>query len=429
MFNDERINLECGRIYRRGIGYATVVTVLYGALRAAYLWRIGHLQTEYLLTELSIVICGALILLTGAARFGWTRDERSIYEEHRYYLSAAKVFLVAGLAGYAISMPLSWNRPFSDLPVNYLILFLEVLGAIYLFYAFKTREINFNYTVIAEEKRGYYRHVLANMGKLSGLLLVPFLIASTWGMALHQSLLEFVSIWLAYLWSCVGLSLEYLFISWVEKRSYDEEEPVGLKKATVIAAVAMLVSQLFLAVFKIWYVHIATGNLQAYPNVGETLARLNYARLYLGYYVSVLSALAMSHFLTQIGRGRKASGAIRGMIIMNVVSLLVSLCQQLFFLAGNNETFKRIFAENAQYLTLIMLIINLILLCRMVKGLTDEFQAARLLWILPAARVLVFLVNLFFYSQSMLMAATVTEETVNLITMVWGLAVLRKIRC
>ena len=189
----------------------------------------------------------------------------------------------------------------------------------------------------------------------------------------------------------------------------------------------MLGSQLFLAVFEIWYVHIATGNLQAYPNVGETLARINYTKLYLGYYVSVLSTLAMSHFLTQIGRSRKVSGAIRGMIIMNVISLLISLCQQLIFQAGNNETFKRIYAENAQYLTLGMLVINLILLCRMVKGLTDEFKVGKQLWILPAARILVCLINLFFYSQSLLMVATVIEEVVYLIVTVWGLAVLRKI--
>lgn len=428
MFYDERINLECGKIYRRGIGYATMVAGVYGAFRAVYLQRIGHLHAEYLLTELSIAICGIIILLIGAARFGWSRDERSVYEKHQYYLGAAKVFLITGLAGYAVTIPLSWSKPFSDFPMNYLIIFLEVLGAIYLFYAFKTREINFNYSVIAEEKKVYYSHVFANMGKLSGILFIVFLFASTLGMALHQSLLEFVSLWLAYLWSCVGLSLEYLFISWVEKRSYDEEEPKGLRTATVIAVVAMLMSQFLVAIFNVWYIYIATGNLQEYTNVGEFLARLNYAKLYLGYYFSVLSSLALSHFLTQIRRSKKVSGTIRGMIIMNVVSLLISLCQRLIFQVAD-EAFIRIYAEHANYLTMGMLVINLILLCRMIKGVIDEFHATKLLWALPVVRIMTSLLKLFFlsYSQSLLVAATVVEELAYLVFAVWGLLVLRKV--
>ena len=133
MFYDERINHECGRIYRWGIGGATAISALYGVFRGIHLRSIGDLHIAHLLTELSIVICGSIIFLIGAFRFWGQRDERSEYERHQYYLDAAKVFLITGLAGYAVSVSVSWNRSVSDLPVNFLIVFLEVLGAWHLF--------------------------------------------------------------------------------------------------------------------------------------------------------------------------------------------------------------------------------------------------------------------------------------------------------
>lgn len=427
MFYDERINHECGKIYRWGIGGATMIAALYGVFRGIYLQSIGYLHIAYLLTELSIVICGSIILLIGAFRFLGQRDERSEYEKHQYYLDAAKVFLITGLAGYAVSVSVSWNRPVNDMPVNFLVIFLEVLGAIYLFYAFKTRDINFNYTVIGEDKKTYYAHVYRNMGKLSGILFIAFLFASTLGIILHRSVMQFISIWLAYLWSCVGLSLEYLFISWVEKRSYDEEAPNGLKQATVIAGIAMLVSRLIVVGVNLWYVHVATGDLQMYPAAGAYLARISYAKLGVGYYFSVLAALALSHLITQVRPGKKTSGAARGVIIMSVVSLLIDLGQRLFVMLAS-EAVMQWYAEHVNYLTLGIFVINFILICKVIKGLIDEFHATRKLWILPAVRILAFMMRLFFVSQSLQVIAIAVEEVMILMSMACGLWMLRKIR-
>ena len=428
MFYDERINHECGKIYRWGICGATMITALYGVFRGMHLHSIGHLYMAYLLTELSIVVCGVIILLVGVFRFGGQRDERNVYEKHQFYLGAAKVFLVTGLAGYAVSVPISWSRPVDDLPVNFLIIFLEVIGAIYLFYSFKTREINFNYTVIGEDKKTYYSHVHKNMGKLSGILFIAFLFASTLGIMLHGSVLQFIGIWLAYLWSCVGLSLEYLFISWIEKRSYDEETPSGLKKAIVIAGIAMLISRLMVVGVNLWYVVVATGDLQAYPAAGAYLARISYARLGVGYYFSVLAALALSHFMTQTRAGKKSSRAVRGVIIMSVVSLLMDLGQRLFVMVAS-EAVMQWYAEHVNYLTFGIFIINFILICKAIKGLIDEFQAMRILWILPVARILAFAFRLFFVSQSLQVIAVAVEEVMILMSIACGLWMLRKIRC
>ena len=427
MFYDERINHECGKIYRWGIGGATAISALYGVFRGIYLRSIGYLHIAYLLTELSIVTCGIIILLIGAFRFWGQRDERSEYEKHQYYLDAAKVFLITGLAGYAVSVSVSRNRPVNDMPVNFLIVFLEVLGAIYLFYTFKTRDINFNYTVIGEDKKTYYTHVYGNMKKLSGILFISFLFASTLGIILHRSVMQFISIWLAYLWSCVGLSLEYLFISWIEKRSYDEETPVGLKQATVIAGIAMLVSRLIVLVVNLWYVHVATGDLQAYPAAGAYLARISYAKLGMSYYFSVLAVLALSHLLIQIKRGKKTLRAVRGVIIMSVVALLIDLGRRLFWMVASEELIQ-LYIQSTDYYVLGMMAINLLLLCGVIRGLIYEFHATRILWILPAVRILAFALRLFFVSQSLQVIAVAVEEVMILMSIACGLWMLWKIR-
>ena len=105
MFNDERINQESGKIYQRGILIATIVALIYGAVRAWYLNVQGDLSVKYLFTELFIVVCGAVILLVGALRFIKIQDERTVFEKHRYYLTAGKVFLIAALSGHALTIP------------------------------------------------------------------------------------------------------------------------------------------------------------------------------------------------------------------------------------------------------------------------------------------------------------------------------------
>ena len=127
MFYDERINAECGKIYRRGIAYATGMTLIYTILRGLYLFSIHQLKAVYLITELAILLCGAVILITGAIRFAGERDERTAWEKHNYYLKAGKIFLIVTLSGFAASLPFASEKEFSDFPTNHLILVLEVL--------------------------------------------------------------------------------------------------------------------------------------------------------------------------------------------------------------------------------------------------------------------------------------------------------------
>ena len=175
----------------------------------------------------------------------------------------------------------------------------------------------------------------------------------------------------------------------------------------------------------LWYVVVATGDLQAYPAAGAYLASISYARLGVGYYFSVLAALALTHFMTQIRSGKKTMGATRGVIIMSVVALLMDLGQRLFVeVAG--EAAMQCYAEHVNYFSFGMTVIYFIMICKAIKGLIDEFQATRMLWILPAVCVAAFMLKLFLVYQSFLVIATAVQEVMILMSIACGLWMLRK---
>ena len=87
MFNDERINAECGKIYKRGILLAVLVTLAYALSRTVTLAIQGTLQVVFTYTEFVILLYGGGILLTGVFRFYKDRDERVEFEKHAFCFS------------------------------------------------------------------------------------------------------------------------------------------------------------------------------------------------------------------------------------------------------------------------------------------------------------------------------------------------------
>lgn len=324
-FNDERINAQCGGIYRRGIAIASGVTLLFGILRAQSIASQGQMSLVYFFTELAILLDGGVILLIDLFLYRFRKEERIEAERARFSLGAGKWFLVISLAGYAASLPFSWEKPFSDVPVNHLIVMLQVLGTLYLFYTFKTRKINFNYSFIDRPSRDYYRAVFERITNLAWMLFVAFFFSAMLDFALHRSFAHLFSIFLGYLLSVVGLGLDYLFLSWLEKRAYEEECPKGLGKGVTGAFAVLLTALSMQTALSVLYDVLALGDLSALGGrAGEILASVATARLYAGYLVSLLTAVTLGHFLAQVGHARRVRFAIRTILLLMGFSIVWS---------------------------------------------------------------------------------------------------------
>lgn len=432
MFNDERINAESGKIYQRGILYATLVTLMYGTLHGIYLAVGGHFRIAYLYTELAIVLCGAIILIVGAVRFPRGGDERSVAEKHSYFLGAGKTFIVAALAGYAVTIPFSRGKSFGDMPVNHIILLLEVLGYIYFFYAFKTHGIPFNYTVIAESKRDYYAAVFSNIGKLAGVLFVVFAFAGVLDLGVNQSFWGFLGILWSYLVSVVGLGLEYLFLSWIEKCSYDETDSERLNRGTVIATIFLIGITVFTAMANIVYTFIVKGNLQAFPgDVGNTLASISYFRLYAGYGQSALTAMVLCHLLTQTGNRPKTHRAVSLILGLSVFSILYQAATSFFSMSALPVLEQKLepyvmnnLLEGINGVLKLVSLVGIGLRLWLVHSLVKEVDVSKVILLAPALEIAMFFADLFFTSQSMARTSSILNAVVTLTAALISFAVL-----
>ncbi len=299
MFFDERIQAECGKIYQKGILWATLTALLYAVMRAIPLALAGNFSLYFFTTELCIVVSGAVILLLGAIKFFGTKDERIEAEKHNFYFSAGKIFLIAALAGYAFAIPFASERPKNDVPVNYLLYMMEILGGLYFFYSFKSREISFNYTFIERENRGYYKHVFVNIGKLSGVLAFPFGFAMMLDLMLHKSFASFLAIILAYISSVLGLGFYYFLLSWVEKRSYEDESSCLIDKGAFVLCILTLVVYLLHSVVRILYA--AIGKLISISSIGAYTAAISYLNQFFDYLMTVMVVALLSYMMTKAG--------------------------------------------------------------------------------------------------------------------------------
>ena len=122
MFDDERITITCGKIFRKGILIATILSFLFIILKSFTFINFFSVETLFLNTgELCIFFVGIYILIVGEFndQFGVEKDERYYSEKFQYYIKKSKLFLIVSLLGFAISIPFFIRFPeSSSVPVN-----------------------------------------------------------------------------------------------------------------------------------------------------------------------------------------------------------------------------------------------------------------------------------------------------------------------
>lgn len=431
MFHDERINAECGKIYSRGILLAVLITLFYTLSRTVTLLIQGELQTVVTYTEAVILLLGTGILTVGAVRFPRRGDERTAYERHAYYKKAGIGFILAVLGAYILTIPFTTKEMLGGQPHNHLLILLEVLGYLYLFYAFKTKEIHFNYSFIAEDGSQYYRRVLLRIGGLFLGLFPPFVLAAAWELILHKSWIGALTILLAYVSSAVGLSIEYFFISLVEKTSYDTLDGCRFALGTRIAMLVSLAVEFSLSVLQCVYVHFVTGNLQEIPNIGSigtVIAVVSQMQTRIGLLLVVLVGLTVCHILSQIKKGTLLYAVCRVKMLLLALTAIEATVSPVWYRALSENAIHILVNEVTPILRFASFAITLTMWILFVRGAVKELGAPRILRAIPGAYVLITAVNIYFTSQSMLRTATYAEQIVKIACLVLLSAVVWRYR-
>ena len=423
MFNDERINAECGKIYSRGILLAVIVTLLYTISRTITLVIQDSFYSFMTYTEAVILILGTGILLVGFIKFRKNGDERTAFERHSFYKKAGKAFIVVVFGAYILTIPFTTTEMLGGQYHNHLLILLEILGYLYIFYTFKTREININYSFIAEKGSRYYGRVFAIIGGLWLALFVPFLMAASWELVLH-SWRGALAILLAYVSSSIGLSIEYFFISLVEKTSYDSMGNGRFALGTKIAMLVGLIVEFTIAVFQGLYVYYATGDIQEIPNIknfGTVIAFFSQNITRFEFLSIVIVGLAVCHIMSQIKKGGFLYKVCQLKVFLLALAALEATLSPVWYRALSEEAIRYLANYVNPYLSLISFAITLTMWILFIRSAIKELEVSRVLWTIPVLYTVAGLANIFFVSQSIMRAgsfSTLSGEMICLITLV-----------
>ena len=416
MFNDERINNESGKIYRNGIIIATLVSLIYGILKAICFGLNRFFVLSF--TEVFIIVSGVIILIIGEIHYVG-RDERATYERHDFYLKAGKIFIICALSGYALSIPFNVANTTVNIATNELIIALEVLGFIYFFWSFKSRDINFNYSFIAENKKSYYVHVFSNIGKLAGVLAVVFSVSIVADLFIHKDIVSLISIIVGYVGSVLGLAIEYLFISVVEKITYDEDSGKKLKTGTLIVFITLLSLMVAHAVITVWYYAIAMGDHGSFDfGTARLLEIISDVRLQVGQIITVFIAMSLCYLLPQISESKIGVRSIKAYLILNAVMVVWNILNSFAIRFFGPMIYDSVFFFRVinffSYGVATMTVAGVVIIIIMLYGLHKECGMAKWILLAPMAIIVGYGVMIFLYSQSMIIVYAAVECAVNM---------------
>ncbi|MBQ9746609.1 MAG: hypothetical protein IJW21_07270 [Clostridia bacterium] len=356
MFYDERIEYERGRISRTCIIISVIFALIYGALNLANILTgieaPGLRHFFHLGLEAVIAVSGTLCLVIGFFRNIAIKDERTKTERNLFYNKAALVHLCVTLTAWSLIMPFSLAYPlprinFYALPYDYGISLLFFPIVSYCVYSFKSSEIYFNYSIL--ESKHYYKGVLRNIGKFGGymaLLLVisftclSFIILAQIRTIAPEALLSYVSsIFLAHVIAFAVSSVLYLFLSMLEKASYDNETRL-VSKATVVsflvAACLTLVVYIvaFFAVIWINDLHINGSLLEGTRiTVGQAVTAINYSLSLVQSFVFLAFILSITYFCYEYRRVKKNRLLSGSVITILTIKSLYQILPTFFNLA------------------------------------------------------------------------------------------------
>ncbi|VEU80579.1 hypothetical protein [Haploplasma axanthum] len=382
MFSDERINNKISDIFKNGIIYATLVSVVFLILKIIPNQMFKNLNLEYIISELAIILTGVIIILVGWYKFKDNlNDERIDVSKKNYYVTAAKFFLGFSLLGFAIAVPLQFNKANLYLPLNTLLINLEILGFIYLNYMFKSNKIYFNYSFI-ENKKDYYTNVFKNILKLLILVVSIYLVSLFIALIMYidtQYLGNIVlAILLAAVFSFISLSVIYLYISWIERLSY-----LSLLKGHKYL-VSQLVTGAFLILLTIISFYLAVKILTIDSNNTTNLAeRLNNLINYKNYVLWISTVLNCMFITTVLLQFKNRVKGINAYIILSQIGVLKILFTtqiavfDVFRIQDNHKIVENMMIIN-YWINIVMNVFNLIATILIVISLVNKNKDRKL---------------------------------------------------
>lgn len=323
MFSDERVNRQTSKIFSKAILYATIISALYLMIKT-YVFGVIFSGS---ISELFIIITGVVIVGLDISKFKKSDyDERVVEARFLYYKKASIIFLGMSLLGFSLAIPISFLKMNETPPINILFINLELLGFIYFSYQFKKHNIYFNYSFI-ENRTVYYKRVLKNILKLTILTSIVY------GLALFITLIIFInqawmisivlSLIISFLVSLLSLSLYYLFISWMERMTYNSllNGSKHLSSQWIIGGLYIIASAYGSYITYL----IRTVNFTNATNLAQRISYLINTSSWTNRISQLLLVMLLSNIILQFKERVKGIGTMIFTIIMTTIISLLTM--------------------------------------------------------------------------------------------------------
>lgn len=259
-------------------------------------------------------------------------------------------------------------------------------------------------------------------------MFIPFLIAAAWELVLHESFGGALVILFAYLSSAAGLSIEYFFLSWIEKLSYDSTDTKRFARGTRVAMLTLFVFELLSAFLQCLYIHWATGNLQDIPHKGAVIVTVTTLQKQIGLLLLVLTGLVVCHLLSQIPKGTRLYAVCRIEMLLLALSALQETLMPLWFRVVSEDTLRYLSTYVDPWINLLSAVISVIVWYLFVRAMTTELGASKVLWLIPLLYTMLPLAKRLFIAQGKLRTATYAESIVSIGCLVLLLVILWRYR-
>lgn len=398
MFNDERITIKSGEIFKIANILAIIISVLFLLSRICiYIVHNDSISFGIFSTEFCTIFSATFILLYGELAFrSDVKDERCITDKYMFYSKHGKTLLIWILVGYAISMIDSFKRSPSDIAPNYIIFVFQALGVVYFYYMLKKNQININYTFIDNDKKTYYKQVWKLIGYLSLIIICIYMSCGLISMVIYQSWEYMLAFIIASVQSIIGLGLQYLLFSFMEKIDYDNENN-KIKPAFLISGLIVSVSYLITAICSGVVSYVANNGLVS--QLGSYIAYATQLINNIKFISTIYLGISLSYLLSYCSNSKLINKIIIIFFSMLYVSTLSSIVFNTPIHFISNEEVLVKYYQIMLYVNSGITLSFVIIFAFLVYFVIKEKGYNKLLMLIPIVEIISFFIGIYLSTQ------------------------------
>ena len=399
MFNDERISLQIGKIYKKANFIVILIASIFFIARAMfYLLETGSLPISLFSTEIVSILVAVIILLFGEINYyNKEKDEMIIYKKYSFYSQAGKFLLIAIIFGYALSMINSFRRIGFDFPPNTIIFVYQIIGLIYFYFQFKKNNININYSFINNDNKNYYLNILKRILYLAITILIIYFVCGFISVISYSNISYLITFVVAAIYSIIGLGFEYLFLSFLEKLKYDNQSNC-LKISYLISGIILILLFLCLS-----FVNLAISYISyegGIFNLGSVISILNNSSTNIEYLIYCFIGLIISFIVSYSYKNKLTTSSIRAYLLFIIITLLWNLTNSVIVIYISNNNFIIDYLNITNIIKIVLNIVNILLFTLILYALIKEKGFSKKLYIIPITEIIIYVITIFLNTQN-----------------------------